>query len=95
MEGGPSGDPLSQVNPMHELEFDDGRPKEGLIRKETMKKLHESSVNLGTAGAVTQHPRTSLEQFDTFSKVTGLIMRNQDVSDWSVEDVGVWLKANP
>ena len=39
-------------------------------------------------------PRTSLEQFDTFSKVTGLIMKNQDVSDWSAEDVIVWLKAN-
>ena len=38
--------------------------------------------------------RTSLEQFDTFSKVTSLILKNQDVADWSVEDVQGWIKTN-
>ena len=54
-----------------------------------MRKLHETSVQGSKA-----QPRTSLEQFDTFSKVTALIMKNQDVSDWNAEDVIVWLKAN-
>ena len=40
-------------------------------------------------------PRTSLEQFDTFGKVTALIMRTQDVSEWTSEDVEVWLLAHP
>ena len=64
--------------------------QDGLIRRETMRRLHETSTR-GTQAL----PRTSLEQFDTFSKVTALIMRNQDVSDWTVEDVATWLKANP
>ena len=38
---------------IHELSFDDDtRPKDGLIRKETMRKLHENSVNLGAGGAL-------------------------------------------
>ena len=53
--------------------------------------LHETTVQGGTNK---MHPRTSLEQFDTFSKVTALIMKNQDVSDWTADDVIVWLKAN-
>ena len=55
--------------------------------------LHETSIQ-GGSGSKMNQPRTSLEQFDTFSKVTALIMKNQDVSDWSAEDVIVWLKAN-
>ena len=38
--------------------------------------------------------RTSLEQFDTFSKVTSLILKNQDVAEWTVEDVQGWIKTN-
>ena len=51
--------------------------------------MHQSSVQGGSNAT-----RTSLEQFDTFSKVTSLILKNQDVADWTVEDVAGWVKTN-
>lgn len=54
-----------------------------------MHKLHQTSIQGGSSTT-----RTSLEQFDTFSKVTALILKNQDVADWTVEDVSGWVKTN-
>ena len=58
-------------------------------RQSTLQRINQASRQEGSAGT-----RTSLEQFDTFSKVTSLILKNQDVAEWTVEDVSGWIKTN-
>ncbi|CDW89401.1 serine threonine-protein kinase ctr1-like [Stylonychia lemnae] len=37
---------------------------------------------------------TCLEEIDSFSKITAIILRNKNVNEWSVEDVESWMHAN-
>jgi len=62
-----------------------------LARSKTFEMLTNDS---NTISLNLSNVKTSLEHFDSFSKMTSLILKNQNVADWTVSDVSNWLKAN-